>query len=102
MSKKINITEEKLKRALMKIMAEDIDVRNNYEPFDLKGTPFENSQDGHGESIVGEPSDPTVYDNEISPYDEMMSEGPNTFDDYDISYDNDIPSDNQLYNYGNW
>lgn len=64
--KKVNISEDKLKKALREIFKEEM-YQSNYEPFaDQKefkreGTPYENVEDGHGESIVGKPVDPTIY-----------------------------------------
>ena len=64
--KKVNISEDKLKKALRGIFKEEM-YQSNYEPFaDQKefkheGTPYENVEDGHGESIVGKPVDPTIY-----------------------------------------
>ena len=63
--KKINISEEKLKKALKEIFKEEV-YQSNQEPFagqelERKGTPYENVEDGHGESIVGKPADPTIY-----------------------------------------
>ena len=70
--KKVNISEDKLKKALREIFKEEI--LNNDEPnaatprdpfgqdaLERKGTPYENREDGHGESIVGKPVDPTIY-----------------------------------------
>ena len=64
--KKINISEEKLKKALREIFKEEI-YQDNRDPFadqknfEREGTPYENVEDGHGESIVGKPVDPTIY-----------------------------------------
>ena len=64
--KKVNISEDRLKKALREIFKEEM-YQSNYEPFaDQKefkreGTPYENVEDGHGESIVGKPVDPTIY-----------------------------------------
>jgi hypothetical protein len=70
MSKIVNISEKKFMKALRHIVTEE--APSNYDPFadqiaDKKkfsrlGTPYEGNQDGHGESTVGEPVDPTVYD----------------------------------------
>jgi hypothetical protein len=64
--KKINISEDKLKKALREIFKEEM-YQSNQEPFadqsefKREGTPYENVEDGHGESIVGKPVDPTIY-----------------------------------------
>ena len=64
--KKVNISEDKLKKALREIFKEEV-YQSNQDPFaDQKefkreGTPYENVEDGHGESIVGKPVDPTIY-----------------------------------------
>ena len=64
--KKVNISEDRLKKALREILKEEM-YQSNYEPFaDQKefkreGTPYENVEDGHGESIVGKPVDQTIY-----------------------------------------
>ena len=64
--KKVNISEDKLKKALREIFKEEM-YQSNYEPFadqsefEREGTPYENVEDGHGESIVGKPVDPTIY-----------------------------------------
>ena len=66
MSKTIKITEDKFKRVLREVFKEEI-YQDNRDPFaDQKefkreGTPYENVEDGHGESIVGKPVDPTIY-----------------------------------------
>lgn len=61
MKRTINISEKKFMKALRRIVEME-DVYNNYEPFEREGTPYENVEDGHGESIVGKNIDPTVYD----------------------------------------
>ena len=66
MGKIINISENKFNKILRKIVSEEFDgVENNYEPFEdqmqREGTPYENTEDGHGESIVGKNIDPTYY-----------------------------------------
>ncbi len=64
--KKVNISEDRLKKALREIFKEEM-YQSNYEPFadqrefKREGTPYENVEDGHGESIVGKPVDPTIY-----------------------------------------
>ena len=63
--KKVNISEDKLKKALREIFKEEVLNKNGADPqhpFGRKGTDFEGVEDGHGESIVGDPVDPTVYD----------------------------------------
>jgi len=64
--KKINISEDRLKKALREIFKEEM-YQSNQDPFadqrefKREGTPYENVEDGHGESIVGKPVDPTIY-----------------------------------------
>lgn len=62
--KKVNISEDKLKKALREIFKEEVlnsEYADNQHPFGRKGTPEEGTEDGHGESIVGKPVDPTIY-----------------------------------------
>lgn len=72
MSKIVNISEEKFRRALREVFKQEVGALNNdeaatpHDPFgqdglERKGTPYEGVEDGHGESIVGKPSDPTIY-----------------------------------------
>lgn len=64
--KKVNISEDRLKKALREIFKEEM-YQSNQDPFadqrefKREGTPYENVEDGHGESIVGKPVDPTIY-----------------------------------------
>ena len=62
--KKINISEEKLKKALREIFKEEMMNNDNpnaatpQDPFgqdglSREGTPYEGVEDGHGESTVG-------------------------------------------------
>jgi hypothetical protein len=65
MSKTIKITEDKFKRVLREVFKEEI-YQDNRDPFadqrmEREGTPYEGVEDGHGESIVGKPVDPTIY-----------------------------------------
>ena len=68
MSKIINISEEKFRKALKEMLINEIapeyDPSSNSEPFEFErtGTPQESVEDGHGEGLVGKPADPTVYD----------------------------------------
>ena len=68
MSKIVNISEKRFKSALKGMLMNEInseyDPTSNQEPFefDRSGTPYDNTEDGHGEGIVGKPTDPTVYD----------------------------------------
>ena len=92
MPKIIKITEEKF-NMLKKVIAEDLE--RNIE--DDNYNPFASQMDNHDEGIVGEPSDPTVYN-------------PNGDDEYEEDVDwyrddvigwNDSPSDGDLYS-GRW
>ena len=54
--KKVNISEDKFKKALREIFKEEVlngEAPDNQHPFGRKGTPYENVEDGHGESTVG-------------------------------------------------
>ena len=54
--KKINISEDKLKKALREIFKEEVlngEYADNQHPFGREGTPEEGVEDGHGYGIVG-------------------------------------------------
>jgi hypothetical protein len=64
MSKIVNISEEKFRRALREVFKQEVGALNNdeaatpHDPFgqdglERKGTPYEGVEDGHGESTVG-------------------------------------------------
>ena len=97
--KKINISEEKFKKALKEIFKEEMQ-QSNQEPFDdqkkEKELEMGVGDDGtlnHDVGTVGEPSDPTEYD----PGFEEEYEDPFNQD----GWENHTPSDNDLEN-GRW
>ena len=96
--KKINISEEKLKKALREIFKEEMlngSNPDNYDPFGLEND-MGVGDDGtlnHDVGTVGEPSDPTEYD----PGFEEEYEDPFNQD----GWENHTPSDNDLYD-GRW
>lgn len=62
MGKIVNISEDKFMNALRSIVNEYYDPRDPFaDQFEREGTPYENTEDGHGESLVGKNSDPTYY-----------------------------------------
>ena len=64
MSKIVNISEEKFKRALREVFKEQVlngEYPDNQHQFGRLGTDQENTEDGHGESIVGKNVDQTNY-----------------------------------------
>ena len=60
----VNISEDKHKAALRKLFKEEVlngQDPDNQHPFGRLGTDQENTEDGHGESIVGKNVDQTNY-----------------------------------------